>query len=61
MRYRRSYRPKGKKGKAKQATLTQGGVSKEDEAAEHSGSAGVLKSDKGGASQGKNKKKKGKR
>lgn len=61
LRDRSSYRPKGKKGKAKQAALTQGGVSKEDEVAEHSGSAGVVRPEKGGAGQGKNEKKKGKR
>ncbi|KAI9702514.1 MAG: Signal recognition particle core component [Candelina mexicana] len=68
MRDRSSYRPKGKKGKTKQAALTQGGVvEKGEESLELAGGAGKVKVEKvggggGGAVAGKKKAKaKGKR
>ncbi|KAI9723412.1 MAG: hypothetical protein M1812_001296 [Candelaria pacifica] len=66
MRDRSSYRPKGKKGKMKQAALTQGGVvEKGEESLELTGGAGKVKVEKvggGGAVAGKKKSKpKGKR
>ncbi|KAI9791089.1 MAG: Signal recognition particle core component [Peltula sp. TS41687] len=62
LRERSSYRPKGKKGKAKVATLTQGGIGGE-ESLNLGGGAGVAKVEKlgtGGGSANKAKKKKGK-
>ncbi len=66
MRDRSSYRPKGKKGKMRQAALTQGGVvEKGEESLELAGGAGKVKVEKmggGGAVAGKKKAKaKGKR
>lgn len=61
LRERSTYRPKGKKGKAKAATLTQGGISSE-EGLELAGGAGTVKVEKisAGGSASKAKKKKGK-
>ncbi|KAL8932403.1 MAG: hypothetical protein Q9211_006333 [Gyalolechia sp. 1 TL-2023] len=57
---RSSYRPKGKKGRQKVATLTQGGVEKGGEAGAGStgkSGEGVVKAAGGGAAKAKNKKK----
>ncbi|KAI9811674.1 MAG: Signal recognition particle core component [Phylliscum demangeonii] len=62
LRERSSYRPKGKKGKAKMAGATQGGVST-GEKVEQAGGSGVIKAEKpggGNVNASKSKKKKGK-
>jgi signal recognition particle subunit SRP72 len=63
LRDRSSYRPKGKKGKARAAAATQGGISvseKDGEKIELVGGTGVVKVEKvGGGGGGKAKKKKG--
>lgn len=55
LRERSTYRPKGRKGKAKAAALTQGGIDAEAGAQQPAGSG-----DKGGVGASKGKKKKGK-
>ncbi|KAI9780084.1 MAG: Signal recognition particle core component [Geoglossum umbratile] len=64
LRDRSSYRPKGKKGKARAAAATQGGIvnpEKDSEKIELVGGTGVVKVEKmGGGGAGKTKKKKGK-
>ncbi|KAL9603918.1 MAG: hypothetical protein Q9219_000856 [cf. Caloplaca sp. 3 TL-2023] len=60
LRDRSNYRPKGKKGRQKVATLTQGGVEKGGEAAAGSsgkGGEGLVKAATGGGAKAKNKKK----
>jgi signal recognition particle subunit SRP72 len=58
LRDRSTYKPKGKKGKQKQAALTQGGISKD---AADSGAEAKAEVSKGGGSGGGKSKKKGKK
>ena len=58
LRDRSTYRPRGKKGKQKQAALTQGGVSEKDKAADASATEAVKTQTAGGGGGGKSKRNK---